>query len=66
MGQTNHTEMALEQMELSRLSISDKSLPQMQHSQSDAITNDTEGFTLSKQKAEYYRKFLVNHLHSAV
>jgi len=66
MGVTVQTEMALEQMASSRLSTSDKSLPRTQQSQSDAITNDTVGFTLSKQKSEYYQKFLVNHLHSAV
>lgn len=47
----------LEQMEPSRLSTPDGSLPRTQHSQSDAITNDTNGFTLSKQKAEYYQSF---------
>jgi len=63
MGVTDQTQMALEQMESSRLCTSDESLPLTQQSQSDAITNDTVGFTLSKQKSEYYQKFLVNHLH---
>jgi hypothetical protein len=66
MGVTDQTEMALEQTASSRLSTSDASLPRTQQSQSDAITNDIVGFTLSKQKTEYYQKFLVNHLHSAV
>ena len=66
MGVTDQTEMALEQMASSRLSTSVESLPRTQHSQSDAITNDTDGFTLSKHKSVYYQKFLVNHLHSAV
>jgi len=66
MGITDQTEMALEQMASFRLSTLDKSLPRTQQSQSDVITNDNVGFTLSKQKSEYYQKFLVNHLHSAV
>jgi len=57
MGVTDQTEMALEQMASFRLSTSDESLPQTQQSQSDVITNDTVGFTLSKQKSEYYQKF---------
>jgi hypothetical protein len=52
MGVTDQTEMVLEQMASSRLSTSEESLPRTQQSQSDAITNDTVGFTLSKQKSE--------------
>jgi hypothetical protein len=57
MGVTEQTEMALEKMASSRLSTSDESLPQTQQSQSDAITNDTIGFTLSKQNQSTTRIF---------